>query len=176
MHEAWCFCYAVVQSVRKGQTSKMQKNSGANTTKVRDRKKNVLSNTVPFDEILRSELQDREIAVGYVNALLSEEDEQGVLLALRDIADAMTMSEVAKTAGVNRESLYKMLSGWRDPRFGTVLRVLKALGITLRAVDTRFEIEHSLETAEEPKTCEASPKTPLFIGKASRTSDNIREA
>jgi len=91
----------------------MQKNSGANTTKVRDRKKNVLSKTVPFDEILRSELQDREIAVGYVNALLSEEDEQGVLLALRDIADAMTMSEVAKTAGVNRESLYKMLSGRR---------------------------------------------------------------
>ena len=103
----------------------------------------MLKNAVPFDKVLRSELQDREIAIGYINALLSEEDEQGVLLALRDIADAMTMGAVAKTAGVNRESLYKMLSGRRDPRFSTVLRVLKGLGIKLRALDARREIEHA---------------------------------
>jgi len=121
----------------------MQKNSGTNTNKAKSRKRNVLQNAVPFDEVLRSELQDREIAIGYINALLSEEDEQGVLLALRDIADAMTMGAVAKTAGVNRESLYKMLSGRRDPRFSTVLRVLKGLGIKLRALDARREIEHA---------------------------------
>jgi len=142
----------------------MQKNSGASTTKVKDRKRNVLRNTVPFDEVLRSELQDREIAIGYINALLSEEDEQGVLLALRDIADAMTMGAVAKIAGVNRESLYKMLSGRRDPRFGTVLRVLKGLGIKLRALDTRLETVHSLETSPEARTRAAFPKAPVFIG------------
>jgi probable addiction module antidote protein len=127
----------------------MQKNSGANIKRA-NRKNGVTRNTVPFDEVLRSELQDREIAIGYINALLSEGDEQGVLLALRDIADAMTMGAVAKIAGVNRESLYKMLSGRRDPRFGTVLKVLKGLGIKLRALDTRPEIGHASETRSIP--------------------------
>src|SRR2546428_11405281 len=124
----------------------MQKNSGANTTKAKVPKRNIKGKTVPFDEVLRSELQDREIAIGYINALLSEEDEQGVLLALRDIADAMTMGAVAKIAGVNRESLYKMLSGRRDPRFGTVLKVLKGIGIKLRALDARLEIGNAYAT------------------------------
>jgi len=154
----------------------MQKNSGANTSKAKNRKGTARSNTVPFDEVLRSELQDREIAIGYINALFAEEDEQGVLLALRDIADAMTMGAVAKAAGVNRESLYKMLSGRRDPRFGTVLRVLKGLGIKLRALDTRAEIEHSVESSKEA-TREAFPKAPLFNRKrVSHPSDYIREA
>jgi probable addiction module antidote protein len=150
----------------------MQKNSGVNTTKAKDRKRN----TVPFDEVLRSELQDREVAIGYINALLSEEDEQGVLLALRDIADAMTMGAVAKSAGVNRESLYKMLSGRRDPRFGTVLRVLKGLGIKLRALDARLEIAHSLETSEDTRTREALPEPFVHRRRGWHPSGRRREA
>jgi hypothetical protein len=73
------------------------------------------------------------------------------------------MGAVATNAGVNRESLYKMLSGRRDPRFGTVLRVLKALGIRLRAADARAEVRHSLTTSREASTSEAPPKAPLFI-------------
>ena len=150
----------------------MQKNSGANTTKAKVPKRNIKGKTVPFDEVLRSELQDREIAIGYINALLSEEDEQGVLLALRDIADAMTMGAVAKIAGVNRESLYKMLSGRRDPRFGTVLKVLKGIGIKLRALDARLEIGNALEASQAVMAPEASPKVPSFVGDVSAGTRN----
>ena len=115
----------------------MQKHSGANSTTAEKQKGKVRGSTAPFEDVLRTELQDREVAIGYVNAFLAEDDEQGVLLALRDIADAFTIGAVARDAGLNRESLYKMLSGRRDPRLGTFFKVLKALGITLRAVDAK---------------------------------------
>jgi probable addiction module antidote protein len=143
----------------------MQKNSGTNISKARNRQRRALGNAVPFEEVLRSELQDREIAIGYINALLSDNDEQGVLLALRDVADAMSMGTVAKVAGVNRESLYKMLSGRRDPRFGTVLRVLNGLGIKLRVVDERSAIEQSSETSKEaPVRPQETPNTCVVAG------------
>jgi probable addiction module antidote protein len=152
----------------------MQKNSGANTTKAKDRKRNLKRSTVPFDEVLRSELQDREIAIGYINTLLSEEDEQGVLLALRDIADAMSIGAVAKVAGVNRESLYKMLSGRRDPRFSTVLKVLQGLGIKLRALDARIEIGPALKTSRQATAPEAFPKAGSFIRDLSAARQTVR--
>ena len=53
--------------------------------------------------------------------------------ALGDIARAKGMSRVASDAGLSRESLYKALSGERNPTLDTVLRVLGALGLKLRA-------------------------------------------
>ena len=52
---------------------------------------------------------------------------------LGDIARAKGMTQVARDAGLGRESLYKSLSSDGNPEFSTVLRVLKALGIRLRA-------------------------------------------
>ena len=43
------------------------------------------------------------------------------------------MSQVAKDAGLSRESLYKALSGDRNPNFDTILKVISALGIRLHA-------------------------------------------
>lgn len=51
--------------------------------------------------------------------------------ALGDIARAKGMSQVARDAGVSRESLYKALSGERTPGFDTVLKVISALGLKL---------------------------------------------
>ena len=56
-----------------------------------------------------------------------------VAKALGDIARAKGMSRVASDAGLSRESLYKALSGERNPTLDTVLRVLGALGLKLRA-------------------------------------------
>lgn len=53
--------------------------------------------------------------------------------ALGTIARAKGMSQVARDAGLSRESLYKALSGERSPGFDTVLKVLTVLGLTLRA-------------------------------------------
>ena len=53
--------------------------------------------------------------------------------ALGDIARAKGMSQVARDAGLSRESLYKALSGERSPGFDTILKVIKALGLKLHA-------------------------------------------
>ncbi len=53
--------------------------------------------------------------------------------ALGDIARAKGMSEVARDAGLSRESLYKALSGQRNPDFSTILAVTRALGVQLHA-------------------------------------------
>lgn len=53
--------------------------------------------------------------------------------AIGDIARAKGMSQVAREAQLSRESLYKALSGDRSPEFDTILKVLGALGLKLRA-------------------------------------------
>jgi len=53
--------------------------------------------------------------------------------ALGDIARAKGMSQVARDAGLSRESLYKALSGQRSPGFDTILKVIEALGLRLHA-------------------------------------------
>lgn len=57
--------------------------------------------------------------------------------ALGDIARAKGMAQVARDAGLSRESLYKALSGDRSPGFDTVLKVIQALGLRLRAESSR---------------------------------------
>ena len=57
--------------------------------------------------------------------------------ALGDIARAKGMSQVARDAGLSRESLYKALSGERSPGFDTILKVIGALGLKLHAEANR---------------------------------------
>ena len=59
-------------------------------------------------------------------------------LALGDIARAKGMSQVARDAGLSRESLYKALSGERSPGFDTILKVVGALGLKLHAQPNRI--------------------------------------
>ncbi len=63
----------------------------------------------------------------------SKGDAAFIVKALGDIAKAKGMSQVARDAGLSRESLYKALSGERSPGFDTVLKVIGALGIKLHA-------------------------------------------
>jgi len=71
----------------------------------------------------------------YLDAWLEEapEDAAGIARALGDIARAKGMSQVAKDAGLSRESLYRALSAEGNPSFATVLKVAKALGVRLYA-------------------------------------------
>ena len=71
----------------------------------------------------------------YFEACLEEADGDAAFIAkaLGDIARAKGMSQVAREAGVSRESLYKALSGDRVPSFDTILRVISALGLKLHA-------------------------------------------
>jgi len=71
----------------------------------------------------------------YLDACIdeSEGDAAFIARALGNIARAQGMARVARSAGLSRESLYKALSGERNPDFATVLKVSRALGLRLHA-------------------------------------------
>lgn len=75
--------------------------------------------------------QDR---AAYLDAALEEGDPALVAAALGDIARAKGMTQVARDAGVGRESLYKALSPDGNPEFATVMKVVTALGLQLHVV------------------------------------------
>jgi probable addiction module antidote protein len=85
-------------------------------------------------------LRTPEEMAAYLEACLEEAngDAAFVAKALGNIARAKGMSQVARDAGLSRESLYKALSGERSPGFDTILKVIEALGLKLHAAPTRL--------------------------------------
>ncbi len=71
----------------------------------------------------------------YLEACMEEAHGDGALIAkaLGNICRAKGMAQVAREAGLSRESLYKALSGERNPSFDTILKVIDALGLKLHA-------------------------------------------
>lgn len=80
-------------------------------------------------------LRTPEEMAAYLEACMEEagDDAAFIARALGNITRAKGMSQVARDAGVSRESLYKALSGDRNPSFDTILKVVGALGLKLRA-------------------------------------------
>ena len=77
-------------------------------------------------------LKDPGYAIEYLNAILEENDPDLLLLGLRDVARAHGFRHIAESTGLNRESLYKALSTGKNPRIGTVMDVLSAMGCKIR--------------------------------------------
>lgn len=69
----------------------------------------------------------------FLNAALEDGNLDVFLQAVRTAARARGMSQLARDAGMGRESLYKALAPGARPRYDTILRLLPALGITLHA-------------------------------------------
>ena len=80
-------------------------------------------------------LRTPEEMAAYLEACLAEADGDAAFVAraLSNIARAKGMTQVARDAGLSRESLYKALSGERSPSFDTILKVIGALGLKLHA-------------------------------------------
>lgn len=80
-------------------------------------------------------LKTEEDMAEYLNACIEEagDDPAFIAKALGTIARARGMTQVAKDAGVSRENLYRALSGNGNPEFGTILKVVKALGLRLHS-------------------------------------------
>lgn len=95
--------------------------------------KAVKTKTMPYD--VAAQLRTPEEMAAYLDAWLDEapEDSAGIARALGDIARAKGMTQVAREAGLSRESLYRALSENGNPSFDTVLRVARALGVKLHA-------------------------------------------
>ena len=96
-------------------------------------KKATKTKTIPYD--VAEQLRTPKEMAAYLDAWLDEapDDAAGIARALGDIARAKGMTQVAKDAGLSRESLYKALSADGNPSFATVLKVARALGVKLHA-------------------------------------------
>ena len=78
-------------------------------------------------------LNSAEAIAEYMTAVLEADDPDLLLLALADVARAKGMAQVAKDAGLGRESLYKALGENGNPSFATVLKVARAIGVKFHA-------------------------------------------
>lgn len=81
-------------------------------------------------------LDTDEAIAAYLSAALEDGDPDQFLTAVKDVARARGMAQLAKDTGLGRERLYKALSPGARPRYDTILKVLRALGVTLHAEPT----------------------------------------
>ena len=82
-------------------------------------------------------LENDETVAEYLAAALENPDPDAFLVAVRDVAKARGIADVAARVGLGRESLYKTLSPGAKPRFETVRRLLAALDVRLEVTSSR---------------------------------------
>lgn len=88
--------------------------------------------TEPFD--VADYLTDEETISAYLTEVLESDDPRYIAKALGAVARARGgMTQLAKDTGISREALYRALSETGNPEFGTVLKVMRALGVRLSA-------------------------------------------
>ena len=126
--------------------------------------------SVSHDESMARELRENpDFAAEYLRAAMEDEAEPRVLLlALRRVAEARGLAKVAKTAGIERESLYRALSPRGNPRFSTLVAVAKAMGLRLT-----FESESARGRSRSRPAVTASSRyqiARLLSGKPRRTN------
>ncbi|HPS58359.1 MAG TPA: putative addiction module antidote protein [Spirochaetota bacterium] len=94
-----------------------------------------MKETVTTKYDVSEHLRTSEEMAAYLETCIEESNGDAAFIAkaLGDIARAKGMTQVARDAGLSRESLYKALSGDRIPAFDTILKVIGALGIKLHA-------------------------------------------
>jgi len=85
----------------------------------------------PFDAA--DYLTDEETIAEYLTAALEDPNADMFLVAVKDVARARGMTQLAKDTGLGRESLYKALAPGAQPRYGTIMKVVRALGVRLHA-------------------------------------------
>lgn len=88
--------------------------------------------TASYHEYLIENLKNSEEAAGYLNAALEESDMPGVFLAaLRNVAEAHGISQLAHDAHLSRENLYRILSHRGNPQISSLYSILNALGLSI---------------------------------------------
>jgi probable addiction module antidote protein len=90
---------------------------------------NVMTEFTRFDAA--DYLDNEETIAEYLTAALEDANPDVFLSAIADVAKVRGMTQLAKNAGLGRESLYKALSPGAKPRYDTILKVLHGLGVKL---------------------------------------------
>jgi probable addiction module antidote protein len=88
-----------------------------------------MKNIVAFDAA--DYLDNDTVIAEYLNAALEDENPNVFLQAIADVAKARGMSKLAKDTGLGRESLYKALAPGAKPRYDTIIKLVRALGVEL---------------------------------------------
>jgi probable addiction module antidote protein len=91
-----------------------------------------MSRVRPFDAA--DYLTSDAVIAEYLNAALEDDNPDVLLQAIADVAKARGMTQLARATGLGRESLYKALAPGAKPRYDTLLKVMRALGVELQAV------------------------------------------
>ena len=87
--------------------------------------------TIPYDSA--DFLDSPDAIAAYIEAAFEDGDPAVITHALGVVARAKGMSDLARSAGVTREALYKALTAEGDPKLSTFIGVLKALGLRITA-------------------------------------------
>ena len=91
-------------------------------------------------------LDDEETIAEYLSQILEEDDIGLLYAAIGHIAKARGMSKIAADSGLGRESLYKALDEGSQPRFDTVMKVLKAMDIRMKFAPAKSKRSVSLRS------------------------------
>ena len=78
-------------------------------------------------------LDNEETIAAYLTEALDDPDPDMFIIAVKTVARARGMTQLAKDSGLGRESLYKALSPGAKPRYETIMKVVRALGVKLHA-------------------------------------------
>lgn len=82
--------------------------------------------TTKFD--IADYLDNKEMIAEYLNAVLEDGNDQQIVVAIGNVAKAIGMTKIAEETGMSRPSLYKALADGAKPQFGTIMKVLRAIG------------------------------------------------
>ena len=84
-----------------------------------------------YDDSMVKTMKDPIEAAAYVEAVMEFDDPAALLVALRHVANAHGMAEVARRADVGDKTLFKALSAEGNPTLITAHKVLAAVGLRL---------------------------------------------
>jgi probable addiction module antidote protein len=101
-------------------------------------------NTVKISEYDTAEFLDsEEVIAEYLSAAMEDSNPDVFIAALATVARARGMTRLAKDSGLTRESLYKTLAPGAKPRFETIMKITRALGVPMAptVTGTRNKIE-----------------------------------
>lgn len=101
----------------------------------------MIKKLAPFDAA--DYLTDEETIAEYLTAALEDPNPDLFLVAVRDVARARGMTQLAKDTGLGRESLYKALTPGAKPRYDTMLKIMHGLGVKLTATSIHAALDCS---------------------------------
>ncbi|MEO6966867.1 MAG: addiction module antidote protein [Rhodanobacteraceae bacterium] len=104
--------------------------------------------SIPFDA---ADLLQADDVPGFLAEVMADGDTSALPLALRTAADVLGMAELARRAGLNRETLYRTLSASGNPRLNT-------LGAILQAFNLRLVVKRAAKARPEPTRKGKLPK------------------